>query len=329
MEIGPEDDDEVKIKATPLSSKSPTIVDYKIYKEGKESYFKIIKADRNSQTYLTFGTMFKNFNREDLEVLRSIVKTSFEKTKPVNDMDNLLSQTLKTMFEHQNMLYYLLVEKMYLFTKNILHQMWNGVKLQVDYVVEMDYDLLRLIRRQINEGYIYMHEVFGRSKSQEGPESGLIDGKTLVISTLYYTRSDSITFNRSSMISCIVTMILANNFRVPPYLFNYHTRRLNMEEILAKFIDKGKHKYEEMEISIKDNRTTDDLLSKEQSNLLSELKIKVNKLSKVLGNVLIPKNEVKGVTTRGGKMTSEAAPGKEINETRINKNELPIFEQDM
>nr|GEX72229.1 hypothetical protein [Tanacetum cinerariifolium] len=101
MKIVPEDDDEVKIKATPLSSKSPTIVNYKIYKEGKKSYFKIIRADGNSQNYLTFGIMFKNFNREDLEVLRSIVKTRFKKTKPVNDMDNLLFQTLKTMFEHQ------------------------------------------------------------------------------------------------------------------------------------------------------------------------------------------------------------------------------------
>nr|GEZ38071.1 hypothetical protein [Tanacetum cinerariifolium] len=81
---------------------------------------------------------------EDLEVLRSIVKTRFEKTKLVNDMDNLLFQTLKTMFKHkvedniwkyqqgivkvhnwklfescrvysvttQSMVYYLLVEKM-------------------------------------------------------------------------------------------------------------------------------------------------------------------------------------------------------------------------
>nr|GEW07600.1 hypothetical protein [Tanacetum cinerariifolium] len=46
--IVPEDDDDVAIKATPLSSKSPTIVDYKIYREGKKSYFKIIRADGNS-----------------------------------------------------------------------------------------------------------------------------------------------------------------------------------------------------------------------------------------------------------------------------------------
>nr|GEX70068.1 uncharacterized mitochondrial protein AtMg00810-like [Tanacetum cinerariifolium] len=41
-----------------------------------------------------------NFNKEGLEVLRSIVKERFKKTKPVDDIDNLLFQTLKTMFEH-------------------------------------------------------------------------------------------------------------------------------------------------------------------------------------------------------------------------------------
>nr|GEV53963.1 hypothetical protein [Tanacetum cinerariifolium] len=93
LEIVLEDDD-VTIEATPLSSKSSTIVDYKIYKEGQKSYFKIIKADGNVQNYLTFGTMF------DLEVLRSIVKERFKKINPVKDMDNLLFQTLKTMFKH-------------------------------------------------------------------------------------------------------------------------------------------------------------------------------------------------------------------------------------
>ncbi|GKC98561.1 hypothetical protein Tco_1168836, partial [Tanacetum coccineum] len=43
-----DDGDDVTIDATPLSTKSPTIVDYKIYKEGKKSYFQIIRADGNS-----------------------------------------------------------------------------------------------------------------------------------------------------------------------------------------------------------------------------------------------------------------------------------------
>nr|GFA95224.1 hypothetical protein [Tanacetum cinerariifolium]GFB01842.1 hypothetical protein [Tanacetum cinerariifolium] len=77
LEIILDDNDDVTIKATPISSKSSTIVDYKIYKEGRKSFFKIIKKDANSQNYLTFGKMFKNFNKEDLEVLWSIVKARF------------------------------------------------------------------------------------------------------------------------------------------------------------------------------------------------------------------------------------------------------------
>ncbi|GJT37815.1 reverse transcriptase domain-containing protein [Tanacetum coccineum] len=82
-------------------------------------------------------------------------------------------------------------------------------------------------------------------------------------------------------------------FGFPPYPFNYPTRRLTIEEMLANIIDEGKE------------------------------------LSKVMSNVLIPKNEVKGVTTRGGKMTSEVTCSKEINETKINKNEPPRFEQNV
>ncbi|GJX46103.1 putative reverse transcriptase domain-containing protein [Tanacetum coccineum] len=118
-------------------------------------------------------------------------------------------------------------------------------------------------------------------------------------------------------------------FKDPPYPFDYPMRRLTMEKILAKFIDEGRRKHEEIEIFIKEFRTSNKILLKTRSNLLSELKIEVNELSKVVSNVLIPKNEVKGVTTMGGKMTFEATSSKEINETRINKNEPLRFEQDV
>ncbi|GJR04571.1 reverse transcriptase domain-containing protein [Tanacetum coccineum] len=117
--------------------------------------------------------------------------------------------------------------------------------------------------------------------------------------------------------------------REPPYPFDYPMRRLTIEEILAKFIDEGRREHEEMEIFNKEFRTTNELLLKTRSNLLSELKIEVNELSKVVSNVLIPKNEVKGVTNRGGKMAFEATHSKKINETGINKNEPPRFEQDV
>ncbi|GKD61125.1 hypothetical protein Tco_1298634 [Tanacetum coccineum] len=159
LEIITDDRDDVTINATPLSTKSPTIVDYKIYKEGKKSYFQIIRAD---------------------------VKARFKKTEPVNYMDNFLLLKLKTMFEHhvednawknqqglvkvlnwklydscgvysvtmQSMLFHLLVEKMYPLTNHTLHQMFNDVKLQVDYECEMAFELLRLVKKQLKEGYV-------------------------------------------------------------------------------------------------------------------------------------------------------------------------------
>nr|GEV51485.1 hypothetical protein [Tanacetum cinerariifolium] len=161
------------------------LFDKDMINEGKKTYFKIIKADGSSQVYQTLKKMFKNFNKEDLEVLWAIVKDRFKKEKPMDDMDNLLFRTLKTMFEHhvedtiwkyqqglakvknwklfescgvycitmQSTIYYLRVEKVYPLTRNTLHQLWSDVRLQVDHDGEMAYDLLRFIRKQLMEGY--------------------------------------------------------------------------------------------------------------------------------------------------------------------------------
>ncbi|GJY79068.1 hypothetical protein Tco_0484869 [Tanacetum coccineum] len=163
FEIVPEDGDDVTIDATPLSTRSPNIVDYKIYKEGKKSFFQIIRADGNSQMYLTFVKMLKNFNREDLEVLWNIVKDRFKKTEPENYMDNYLLLTLKTMFEHhfEDSIW----KKQQGLTKvnnwKLFDScgMFNDVKLQVDYECEMAYELLRLVKRQLKEGYIVVEDV--------------------------------------------------------------------------------------------------------------------------------------------------------------------------
>ncbi|GJU62242.1 putative ribonuclease H-like domain-containing protein [Tanacetum coccineum] len=147
FEIVPDDKDDATIDATPLSIKI-LIVDYKIYQEGKKSFFQIIKADGKTQMYLTFSKMLKNFDREDLEVLCRIVKARFKKTKPVDYMDTFLLLTLKTMFEHH------VEDEMYPLTNHTLHRMFNDVKLQVDYECETAFDLLRLVKKQLKEGYM-------------------------------------------------------------------------------------------------------------------------------------------------------------------------------
>ncbi|GJR62169.1 hypothetical protein Tco_1504331 [Tanacetum coccineum] len=59
----------VTIDAIPLVVKSPRIVDWKIYKEGKKSYYQIVRADEKSQMYMIFSHMLKGFDKEDLEDL--------------------------------------------------------------------------------------------------------------------------------------------------------------------------------------------------------------------------------------------------------------------
>ncbi|GJU08632.1 hypothetical protein Tco_1125062 [Tanacetum coccineum] len=76
-----------------------------------------------------------------------------------------------------------------------------------------------------------------------------------------------------------------------------------------------------METFIREFRTTNELLLKEQNNLLSDLRIEVPELSMVMNDVLLSRNEVKGITTRGGKMTSMVAYDKEINKANNDHNE--------
>ncbi|GJU66110.1 hypothetical protein Tco_1252369 [Tanacetum coccineum] len=63
------DKEEIVIDVIPLATKPPSIVDYKIHKEGKKTYYQIIRADGSSKMYLVFSHMLKSFDREDLETL--------------------------------------------------------------------------------------------------------------------------------------------------------------------------------------------------------------------------------------------------------------------
>nr|GEY85605.1 putative ribonuclease H-like domain-containing protein [Tanacetum cinerariifolium] len=51
------------------------------------------------QFYISFTTLLKNFDREDLETLWKIVRDRFSTSKPTNFSDEYLLLTLKTMFE--------------------------------------------------------------------------------------------------------------------------------------------------------------------------------------------------------------------------------------
>nr|GEW62298.1 hypothetical protein [Tanacetum cinerariifolium] len=96
--IGPNEDDDVYTEATPLALKVP-VVDYEIYTENNKPYYKIKRADGSHQLYLSFLSMLRNFDREDLEVLWQLVKERFASTKPKNFSNDFMLTTLGAMFE--------------------------------------------------------------------------------------------------------------------------------------------------------------------------------------------------------------------------------------
>ncbi|GJW55417.1 hypothetical protein Tco_0099502 [Tanacetum coccineum] len=98
LEIIP-DEEEVAIDAIPLDVKSLSIVDWKIHKEGRKSYYQIMRADGKSQMYMIFSHMLKIFDKEDLDTLYKLVKAKYQSTRPVEDLDLVLWNDLKTMFE--------------------------------------------------------------------------------------------------------------------------------------------------------------------------------------------------------------------------------------
>nr|GEW91439.1 hypothetical protein [Tanacetum cinerariifolium] len=98
LEIMPDEDDDVYTEATPLARKVP-VMDYGIIELNNKPYYKIIRADGTHQLYISFLTLLKNFDREDLEALWSLVKERFSTSKPKNFSDDFLLTTLRAMFE--------------------------------------------------------------------------------------------------------------------------------------------------------------------------------------------------------------------------------------
>ncbi|GJW67271.1 hypothetical protein Tco_0121695 [Tanacetum coccineum] len=92
---------------------------------------------------LAVNHMLKSFDKEDLETLYKLVKDKYESTRPVEDLDLLLWNDLKTMFEPH---IYMLVEKKYPLTPSTLTMMLEK-KLMIDYESEMAYQILKFIGR--------------------------------------------------------------------------------------------------------------------------------------------------------------------------------------
>ncbi|GKC29095.1 hypothetical protein Tco_1036389 [Tanacetum coccineum] len=164
--------EEVAIDGIPLAIKPQSIVDWKIHKEGKKTYYQMIRADGSSKMYLIFSHMLKIFDREDLETLWKLIKAKHRSIRLEEGYERVLWGDLKVIFEPnvedtlwrnqqdyrvlewklydscgvhflrmQHMHIYMLVENKYHPTPATITDMLNK-KLQCDHFSEIAYQLL-------------------------------------------------------------------------------------------------------------------------------------------------------------------------------------------
>nr|GEW90513.1 retrovirus-related Pol polyprotein from transposon TNT 1-94 [Tanacetum cinerariifolium] len=186
LDVVEDEDDDVFLKATPLAQKVP-VVDYQIVLIDNKPWYKIIIADDDHQLYISFTTLLKNFNREDLETLWRIVRDKFSTSKPTNFSDEYQLLTLRKIFKepdghdaiwrNQTSVHglalvkrwklltscgvhvitlstvhlFLLVERRYPHSRFTLEQLFNMTRLQVEEESEMSLELLRFTRQQLQE----------------------------------------------------------------------------------------------------------------------------------------------------------------------------------
>nr|GEV71183.1 hypothetical protein [Tanacetum cinerariifolium] len=98
LQIVLNDEDDVYTEATSLALKVP-VVDYEIYNQNNKPYYKIKRADGSHQLYISFLSLLRNLDREDLEDLWRLDKERFATAKPKNFFDDFLLITLGAMFE--------------------------------------------------------------------------------------------------------------------------------------------------------------------------------------------------------------------------------------
>ncbi|GJQ99386.1 hypothetical protein Tco_0522371 [Tanacetum coccineum] len=89
----------IPINPVPVAIKPPSIATYKIIKQGKEGVYQIVREDGTDIVYINFGAMLKDITRDDLTELYRIVMNRYGMNGPEDELEKVLWEYLKNMFE--------------------------------------------------------------------------------------------------------------------------------------------------------------------------------------------------------------------------------------
>ncbi|GJW65189.1 putative nucleotidyltransferase, ribonuclease H [Tanacetum coccineum] len=90
---------EIPINPVPIATKSPSIANYKIIKQGRKGVYQIVRENGTDMVYISFGAMLTDISRDDLTKLYRIVMKKHGMNEPEDEFEKVLWEYLKNMFE--------------------------------------------------------------------------------------------------------------------------------------------------------------------------------------------------------------------------------------
>ncbi|GJS86301.1 ribonuclease H-like domain-containing protein [Tanacetum coccineum] len=81
------------------ATKSPSIANYKIIKQGRKGVYHIVRENGTDRVYISFGAMLTDISRYDLTKLYRIVMKKHGMNEPEDEFEKVLWEYLKNMFE--------------------------------------------------------------------------------------------------------------------------------------------------------------------------------------------------------------------------------------
>ncbi|GJY90153.1 putative ribonuclease H-like domain-containing protein, partial [Tanacetum coccineum] len=89
----------IPINPVPVATKSPSIANYKIIKQGRKGVYQILRENGTDMVYISFGAMLTDISRDDLTELYRIVMKKHGMNEPEDEFEKVLWEYLKNMFE--------------------------------------------------------------------------------------------------------------------------------------------------------------------------------------------------------------------------------------
>ncbi|GJU01934.1 hypothetical protein Tco_1112272 [Tanacetum coccineum] len=89
----------IPINPIPVATKSPSITNYKIIKQGRKGVYQIVRENGTDMVYISFGAMLTDISRDDLTELYKIAIRKHGMNEPEDEFKKVLWEYLKNMFE--------------------------------------------------------------------------------------------------------------------------------------------------------------------------------------------------------------------------------------